>query len=677
MALPNKHQLKFNIHKDAKSLMEAIENSSQEDINLKFLRSLPSEWKTHTLIWRNKADLAEQSLDDLLKNLKIYEAEVKGSSTSSHNTQNVAIVSSNNTDSTNNSQEDINLKFLRSLPSEWKTHTLIWRNKADLVEQSLDDLFKNLKIYEAEVKGSSTSSHNTQNVAIVSSNNTNNTNKSVNVVPNVSAASFQAPDSTLPNVDSLSDAVIYSIFTSQSNSSQLENEDLKQIDADYLEEMDLKWQIAMLTIRAMRRCHFTRNCRSPKDNRNKDTLRRTIPVEADEEPTNYALMAYASSDSSSSSGSDNETYSKNLSKLLECQIYDKTSLGYDSQVFNSQVFDCDELNSSWSDDSVPTSPLHDRYKLGEGYHVVPPPYTRTFMPPKPDLVFNDAPNASESMANVVPVKSHTYKPSKDLSKTLRPDAPIIEDWTSDSEEEFEIECGNPQHALKEKGVIDSGCSRHITGKISYLSDFEVFNGGYVAFGGNPKGGKISSKGKIKTGKLDFDDVYFVKELKFNLFSVPQMCEKNNSVIFTYTKCVVLSSDFKLPDENHVLLRVPRENNMYNVDLKNGKQHRASCKSKPVSSVSHPLQMLHMDLFRPTIVKSLNKKSYCLVVTDDYSRMKRTKREFSVARTPQQNGVTERKNMTLIKTARTMLVDSLVPIPFWAEEVNTACYVQNR
>nr|GFA15136.1 ribonuclease H-like domain-containing protein [Tanacetum cinerariifolium] len=416
MALPNKHQLKFNIHKDAKSLMEAIENSSQEDINLKFLRSLPSEWKTHTLIWRNKADLAEQSLDDLLKNLKIYEAEVKGSSTSSHNTQNVAIVSSNNTDSTNN----------------------------------------------------------------------------------------------------------------QSNSSQLENEDLKQIDADYLEEMDLKWQIAMLTIRAMRRCHFTRNCRSPKDNRNKDTLRRTIPVEADEEPTNYALMAYASSDSSSSSGSDNETYSKNLSKLLECQIYDKTSLGYDSQVFNSQVFDCDELNSSWSDDSVPTSPLHDRYKLGEGYHVVPPPYTRTFMPPKPDLVFNDAPNASESMANV----------------------------------------GNPQHALKEKGVIDSGCSRHITGKISYLSDFEVFNGGYVAFGGNPKGGKISSKGKIKTGKLDFDDVYFVKELKFNLFSVPQMCEKNNSVIFTYTKCVVLSSDFKLPDENHVLLRVPRENNMYNVDLKN-------------------------------------------------------------------------------------------------------------
>nr|GFA29932.1 ribonuclease H-like domain-containing protein [Tanacetum cinerariifolium] len=128
--------------------------------------------------------------------------------------------------------------------------------------------------------------------------------------------------------------------------------------------------------------------------------------------------------------------------------------------------------------------------------------------------------------------------------------------------------GNLQQALKDKGVIDSGCSRHMTGNISFLLDFEEFNRGYVAFGGNPKGGKISRKGKIKIGKLDFDDVNFIKELKFNLFSVSQMCDKKNIVLFTDTECVVLSSDYKLPDENHVLLRVPRENNMYNVDLKN-------------------------------------------------------------------------------------------------------------
>nr|GEW05762.1 hypothetical protein [Tanacetum cinerariifolium] len=98
------------------------------------------------------------------------------------------------------------------------------------------------------------------------------------------------------------------------------------------------------------------------------------------------------------------------------------------------------------------------------------------------------------------------------------------------------------------------------GNVSYLSDFKELNSGYVAFGGNPKGGKISSKGKIKTGKLDFEDVYFVRELKFNLFSVLQMCDKKNSVLSTDTECLVLSPDFKLPDESQVRLRVPRENN---------------------------------------------------------------------------------------------------------------------
>nr|GEW38532.1 ribonuclease H-like domain-containing protein [Tanacetum cinerariifolium] len=126
-----------------------------------------------------------------------------------------------------------------------------------------------------------------------------------------------------------------------------------------------------------------------------------------------------------------------------------------------------------------------------------------------------------------------------------------------------LDHGNPQHALQDKGVIDSGCSRHMIGNMSYLSDFEELDGGYVAFGSNSKGGKISGKDKIKTGKLDFDDVYFVKELKFNLLSVSQMCDKKNIVLFTDTECLVLSPEFKLPDKNQVLLRVPRENNMYN------------------------------------------------------------------------------------------------------------------
>nr|GFC05929.1 putative ribonuclease H-like domain-containing protein [Tanacetum cinerariifolium] len=85
--------------------------------------------------------------------------------------------------------------------------------------------------------------------------------------------------------------------------------------------------------------------------------------------------------------------------------------------------------------------------------------------------------------------------------------------------------------------------------MSYMSDCKEINGGYVAFGGNPKGGKISGKCKIRTGKLDFDDVYLVNELKFNLFSVSKMCDKKNNVLFTDTECIVLSPEFKLPNEN--------------------------------------------------------------------------------------------------------------------------------
>ncbi|GJT70299.1 ribonuclease H-like domain-containing protein [Tanacetum coccineum] len=125
---------------------------------------------------------------------------------------------------------------------------------------------------------------------------------------------------------------------------------------------------------------------------------------------------------------------------------------------------------------------------------------------------------------------------------------------------------NPQQKeYKEKGVIDSGCSRHMTGKKCYLTEYEDYDGGFVSFGDGK--GRISKKGKIKTVILDFDNVYFCKELKYNLFSVSQICDKKNNVLFTDTECLVLSSDFKLLDESQVLLRVPRKDNIYSVDLK--------------------------------------------------------------------------------------------------------------
>ncbi|GJU53237.1 hypothetical protein Tco_1226951 [Tanacetum coccineum] len=103
----------------------------------------------------------------------------------------------------------------------------------------------------------------------------------------------------------------------------------------------------------------------------------------------------------------------------------------------------------------------------------------------------------------------------------------------------------------------SGCSRHMTGNIAQLSDFKDFDGGYVTFGGEAYGGRITGKCTIKIENIDFDDVYFVKELKFNLFSVSQMCDKKNYVLFTDSECLVLSPNFKLPDENQTLLKIPR------------------------------------------------------------------------------------------------------------------------
>nr|GEZ74954.1 putative ribonuclease H-like domain-containing protein [Tanacetum cinerariifolium] len=882
MALPDKHQLKFNSYKDAKSLMESIEKRFGGNTETKKVQKTLLKQQ-----FENFSGSSSEGLDQIHDRLQklVSQLEIHGVSLS---------------------QEDVNLKFLRSLPSKLKTHSLIWRNKTDLEDK-------------------------------------------ISAAVNVSAVGTKLSASTVINVDSLSNDVIYSFFASQSSSPQLDNEDLKQIDTDDLEEMDLKWQMAMLTMRARKFLQKTsRNlgvngptslgfdmekveCYNCHRKGSYD-----LSYQAKEEHTNFALMAFSSF--SSNSSSDCETGLESVEARLLVYKQNESVLEENIKLLNIG----DDLNmklekfqtSSKRLTDLLASQTSEKAGLGfvpsGGYHAVPPPVSGTFMPFKPDLVFHTPPsNENEHLAFNVQISP--TKPEQDLSS--RHSAPTIEDRSPElvksprhsgplshppmsvappvplrtnspskglrrtkktcfvckSETHLIKDCdfharklaqksyasrdihkqyapmnhskfplrkvsaavpfksqpvlttaartvsavkpkfsktrpniashavsksksplrrpftrhpssksstspprvpaakpsaGNLQQALKDKGVIDSGCSRHITGNMSYLSDFKELNGGYVAFRGNPMGGKITGKGKIKTGKLE--------ELKFNLFSVSHMCDKKNSVLFTDTECLVLSSDFKLPDVSQVLLRVPRENNMYNVNLKNlipsrdltclfakttldesnlwhrrlghmnfktinklvkgnlvrglpskvvtndnscvackkGKQHRASCKSKPVSSVDQPLFMLHMDLFGPTFVKSLSKMSYCLVITDDYSRfswvfflaskdetpsvlktfilglenllslkvkiircdngiefknadlnqfrgLKGIKREFSVPRTPQQNGITERKNKTLIEAARTLLEDLLLPIPFWAEAVNTACYAQNR
>ncbi|GJR89690.1 putative ribonuclease H-like domain-containing protein, partial [Tanacetum coccineum] len=949
--------------------------------------------------------------------------------------------------SENISQEDLNLKFLRSLPSEWNTYVVVWKNKPDLDTMSFDDLYNNFKIVKQEVKGStnSSSSSSSQNMAFVSSpSSTNDINTTYGVNTDntqVNPARTQVSTaSTQVSTANLSDATIYVFLANQPNGSQLVHDDLKQIHKDELEEMDLKWQLALLSMRTRRffqntgrkitingsdtagydkskvecfNCHklghFARECRGSRNqdsrNRNQDSSRRTVNVEEtsskamlaidgagfdwsymtdDEVPTNMALMAFSDSEFNKSEF-NLATYKRGLASVEEQLVFYK----------KNEVIFCEQLtilkrDISYKDSEISMlkrSQITDNSRKGVvfgSYNVVPPSHTRLFSPPKLDLSnsgleefqqpkfegygLKTSKSVSEDVSNEVrksldaPLVEELVSNDKLEKKTIFPTVAKIEfvrpkqqekpvrkpvkyaemyrsqgprgnqrNWNNQKSQQLGSDfvmynkacfvCGSFDHVqancnyhqrervvsgnnytrvhhnyfakqahpsahknmapravlmktglrplntarpvntahpktivysarlmsrfsklaqstvkrpfknfsqkvntaigrfytawpiavntarpnsavvntiranqvnavkalacwvwrptklnsasitLKRHNYVDArGRSKHMTGNMSYLSDFKEFDRGYVTFGGGAKGGKITSKGTLKTSKLDFEDV----------------------VIFTDTGCFVLSPDFKLTNESQVLLKVPRKNNMYSVDIKNivpkesltclvakatldesmlwhrrlghvnfktikklvkenlvrgvptkrfendqtcvaclkGKQHKASCKSKIQNSITQPLFMLHMDLFGPTFMSSLMHKKYCLVITDAYSRFtwvfflaskdetsgilksfitkienlvdkkvkiiicdngtefknrvmnefcekKGIKREFSVARTPQQNGVAERRNRTLIEAARTMLADFKLPTTFWAEAVNTACYVQNR
>ncbi|GJW50639.1 ribonuclease H-like domain-containing protein [Tanacetum coccineum] len=466
------------------------------------------------------------------------------------------------------------------MSSECNRHTIVWRNKPEIDILSLDDLYNNLKIYEPEVKGTSSSSTNTQNVAFVSSNSTKSTNGAVNTALGATTASAQATAVNSTTIDNFSDAVICAFFASQPNSPQLDNEDLQQTHPDDLEEMDLRWQMAMLTMRAKR---FLKNTRR------KFSVNSTKTIGFDKskveccnclESVEARLIVYKKNKS---------VYEEDI-KVLKCAIH-------------LREVAIIELRSL-------------------GYNAVPPPITGNFMPSKPDFSFSGLEEfVNEPIVSEPTVKKHVVETSelRLVQTSLRPKAVLnavkgnqVNAVKASAYWQIQVSDGlgpqkklifltnvqdNPQMDLQDKGVIDSGCSRHMTGNMSYLTDFEEINEGYVSFGGNPKGGKI-------TGIATKDE----------------------------TSCIFKS--FITGVENLIDQRVKVIRCDNGTEFKN-KEMNQFCKRKGI------------------------------------------KREFSVARTPQQNEVAERKNRTLIEAVRTMLADSKLPTTFWAEAVNTACYVQNR
>nr|GEY05665.1 putative ribonuclease H-like domain-containing protein [Tanacetum cinerariifolium] len=494
--------------------------------------------------------------------------------------------------------------------------------------------------------------------------------------------------------------------------------------------------------------HFARECRAPmsQDRGRRENYRQeeNHALVADEEaPTEFALMAKTSADS--------EVFDNCLcSKTCLSQVKGRLV-----EFKNQEVKFCEKIRGLELKVEFKTNRIKsltnelEMLKKEKGLHEFTDDTITDYSRPSPTIESNsdDLQNINsfvtetgESSSSIlskptikfVKAADRPTKTKTDKVETAKKPAVKYAKMYRKTSKSFNV-MGKFQNNINDKGYWDSGCSRHMTCNISYLSDYEPFDGGYVSFG---QGGcKITGKGTIKTGKLEFENVYFVKDIK----------------------------DFKLIDDTNVLQRTPRQHNMYSIDLNNivphkdlnclvakasadecmlwhrrlghlnfktmnnlvrhnlvrglptkcfendhtcaaclkGKQNKASCKTKLVNSVSKPIHTLHMNLFGPTfdetsgilrnfiteienlkelkvkIIRCDNGREFRNKQMNDFCSRKGIKKEFSNARTPQQNRVAEKRNRTLIEAARTMLADAKLPVTFWAKAVNTACYVQNR
>ncbi|GJW59363.1 putative ribonuclease H-like domain-containing protein [Tanacetum coccineum] len=656
-----------------------------EDLNSKFLRSLPPEWNTHVVIWMNKDDIETMSIDDLYNNFKIVEQEVKKSVDAS-------------TNSTASLSDATVYAFLANQP-----------NGSQLVHEDLEQIHDD-DLEEMDLKWQ---------LALLSMRERKfyqRTGKKITINGSDIAGSDKSKDSTRKtvNVEETSSKAMLAI-------------DGVRFDWSDMAEEQVQKNMALMAFSELNETEFKaatykRGLATVEDQLVTFKKNEYKKVKKEKEGIDFKIAKF-----DKSAKSLDEMLTDKGKKGLEYNVVSpphpliynrptKLDLSYsDLNEFKQPEFngygsrdtvlkstiDCDkELDNSKenTDDSLEKEQVTDNesnsvespLKYAEMYRSQSPRGNhRNWNGQKSNqlgsefVMYNKAcyrcgsfdhiqincPNiqrkrrvtGNNSNSEDYDYYSKTSHPSS--YRNITPRAVLLKSGLKPLSTARPVYTAQPKPIgkpqMNDKGFVDSGCSRHMTGNIAYLTDFKEFNGGYVTFGGGAYGGRITGKGTLKTNSLDFEDVHYVDELKFNLFSISQMCDKKNNVLFTDTECLVLSPNFKFPDESHILLRIPREDNMYSFDMKNiiPKESLTCLVAKATSDES-------MTEFK-------NK------AMDDFCKEKGIRREYSVARTPQQNGVAERRNRTLIEAARTMLADSKLPITFWAEAVSTACYVQNR
>ncbi|GJT71741.1 hypothetical protein Tco_1031027 [Tanacetum coccineum] len=467
MALPEDHLAKFHKMTDAKEMWKAIKSRFGGNDESKKMQKYILKQQFEGFSVSNSEGLHKgyDRFQSLLSQLEIHGAGI--------------------------STDDVNQKFLRSLPSAWSQVSLIMRTKPGVDNLSFDDLYNNLRVFESDVKGSTTSSSSTQNVAFVSEN-TSSTND-VSTAYGVSNSSGH--NSQYEHTSS------YSLLSNQSSYPQLDHEDLEQLDEFDLEEMGLKWQVAMFSMRMKK--FYKKTALVTLDGEGIDWT-----SHSEDEQENYALMAC------SSLGSDTEreqlgdasieiqaytqalkkiyhnqqtqlwyeekirfmkidlddktdvlTYhkkllaeaekekedlkakvekwhnsSKNLNILLNSQMSarDKAGLGYGDQMnkgvlsYENEVFQSVFVSRT---SEIEDSLVNDRYV--EGMHTVPPPMTRIYIPSGPDKEIDDSqfiydPNEETHESMPEPVVN---EPKVVSQPKVWSGAPIIEEYESDSEDE--------------------------------------------------------------------------------------------------------------------------------------------------------------------------------------------------------------------------------------------------